>query len=198
MTSSMMPLLALALILSPCCPAFAQSKLPPVRMDSFVEQAGSSAELIYGDEGEHGLPPYYNFTREHRINSGIKDTRDSGLTTGHGSILPSAWGADEYLVPGGEWDRSGFSGDGAAPPKPPGDKLGDLTELEARGKEALKNYIYLDSLVNDMQIDMMSPDLDPIARARAALELASILKQRAEAARILALLARRRAYLNGT
>lgn len=79
--------------------------LPPCRMDSFVDQAGGMAELIYGDEGEVGLPPYDNFTKEHRINAGIFGVRDAGLTTGHGSFMPDAWGADEYI--GDEWGQSG-------------------------------------------------------------------------------------------
>lgn len=79
--------------------------LPPCRMDSFVDQAGGMAELIYGDEGVIGLPPYDYFTKEHRINAGIFGTRDAGLTTGHGSFMPDAWGADEYI--GNEWGQSG-------------------------------------------------------------------------------------------
>jgi hypothetical protein len=63
--------------------------LPPTTTDSFVNNAAGSAELIYGDEGTDGLPPYYGFTPEHYIGSGIYSI---GLTTGHGSLLPSAWG----------------------------------------------------------------------------------------------------------
>ncbi|MGH9548542.1 MAG: hypothetical protein ACRD3W_04170 [Terriglobales bacterium] len=63
--------------------------LPPTRLDSFVKNADENAEMIYGDEGIE-LPPYFGFTKEHRIGSGIND---SGLSTGHGSVLPSAWGA---------------------------------------------------------------------------------------------------------
>jgi len=33
--------------------------------------------------------------------------RDAGLTTGHGSYMPSAWGADEFIAPPGEWSQSG-------------------------------------------------------------------------------------------
>lgn len=80
--------------------------LPPCRMDSFVDQAGGMAELIYGDEGVGAeLPPFDNFTKEHRINAGIFGIRDEGLTTGHGSLMPDAWGADEYI--GNEWGQSG-------------------------------------------------------------------------------------------
>lgn len=89
--------------------------LAPVMTDSFVRQAGASAEAIYGDEsaaagrGEmQGAPPsYFGFSREHRIDSGIVAQRADGLTTGHGSYLPSAWGRDEFL--GAEWAQSGAS-----------------------------------------------------------------------------------------
>jgi hypothetical protein len=81
-------------------------------MDSFVQQAGGAAESIYGDEGVGGreknggsLPPFDGFGAGHRIDAGIFGTRDAGLTTGHGSSMPSAWGADEYL--GGEWAQTG-------------------------------------------------------------------------------------------
>lgn len=87
-------------------------RLPPVNMDSFVQQAGGAAESIYGDEGVGGkeknggsLPPFDGFGAGHRIDAGIFGTRDAGLTTGHGSSMPSAWGADEYL--GGEWAQTG-------------------------------------------------------------------------------------------
>ncbi len=105
--------------------------LPPTSMDSFVYEAGFNAELIYGDEGVNntgiigigpigigpggislnsssgGLPPYNGFTQAHRINNGITGRRDSGLTTGHGSYLPSAWGADEFLLTAEPWTKSG-------------------------------------------------------------------------------------------
>ncbi len=43
-------------------------------------------------------PPFYDgFTARHRINAGIVGQQDAGLTTGHGSYLPDAWGRDEYL-----------------------------------------------------------------------------------------------------
>ena len=82
--------------------------LPPTSMDSFVYEAGGNAELIYGDEGTTDIPPYFVFDPSHRINTGITGTRAQGLTTGHGSLLPSAWGADEFI--GGEpWTKSGSS-----------------------------------------------------------------------------------------
>lgn len=85
--------------------------LPPTNMDSFVYEAKEEKEHIYGDEGVTGLPPYNGFSKVHRINHGIFDRRDQGLTTGHGSWLPDAWGADEFLAPPeGEWDLSGTNG----------------------------------------------------------------------------------------
>lgn len=90
--------------------ARARRNLPPVRMDSFVQQAGAHAELIYGDECiGRNPPPYDNFTKIHRIDAGIQGIRDLGLTTGHGSVLPDAWGADEYIS-AGEWSQTGAKG----------------------------------------------------------------------------------------
>lgn len=80
--------------------------LPPTRMDSFVHEAGASAELIYGDEGTNGPPPYLEFAKEHRIGAGIKGVRSAGLTSGYSSHLPDAWGGDEF-VKGPEFDNSG-------------------------------------------------------------------------------------------
>jgi len=79
--------------------------LPPTSLDSFVSNAGGSAELIYGDEGTDGLPPYYGFDASHRINAGITGQAAAGLTTGHSSYLPDAWGGDEFT--GNEWSMSG-------------------------------------------------------------------------------------------
>jgi len=81
--------------------------LPPCTTDSFVHEAAGEAEHIYGDEGTTGLPPYMGFSTVHRINNGIFNIRDKGLTTGHGSYLPDAWGADEFIAPPGEWSLSG-------------------------------------------------------------------------------------------
>lgn len=92
-------------------PAMAQLNnkgLPPTSLDSFVRHAAGNAELIYGDEGHEGPPPFSFFEYENRINNGIYDIRDKGLTTGHGSVLPSAWGRDEFL--GAEWSKSGANG----------------------------------------------------------------------------------------
>ncbi len=81
--------------------------LPATTMDSFVKNAGARADAIYGDEGQGDNPPpfYEGFTARHRINAGIVGQQDAGLTTGHGSRLPDAWGRDEYL--GQEWSQSG-------------------------------------------------------------------------------------------
>jgi len=84
--------------------------LPPVSMDSFVHEANEHAEHIYGDEGIYTPPPYFGFDTVHRINKGIMDRRDAGLTTGHGSYLPNAWGADEFIAPPGEFSQSGANG----------------------------------------------------------------------------------------
>lgn len=87
----------------------ARNGLPPTRMDSFVSHAGAHAEHIYGDEGADGLPPYNGYSTVHRINTGIMGDRDQGLTTGHGSYMPDAVGADEFLAPPGEWSQSGVN-----------------------------------------------------------------------------------------
>lgn len=91
-------------------PASAQRQLPPVRLDSFVREAGAQAELIYGDEGTTSIPPIDNFKKENRIDAGIHGVSDLGLTTGHGSVMPDAWGADEFISPPGEWTQSGAKG----------------------------------------------------------------------------------------
>ncbi|CAN5611981.1 hypothetical protein BH10CYA1_BH10CYA1_12560 [soil metagenome] len=64
-------------------------KLPPTRLDSFVRNAGGSADQIYGDEGGEGIPPFFGFDEGHYIGTGINSGQ---LTTGHRSGLPSAWG----------------------------------------------------------------------------------------------------------
>jgi hypothetical protein len=84
--------------------------LPPCSLDSFVSAAGGQAEAIYGDEGVSSKPPYFGFDYSHRINNGINGQRDQGLTTGHGSYMPSAWGADEFLARPGEKSQSGANG----------------------------------------------------------------------------------------
>jgi len=81
------------------------ANLPPTNLDSFVAQSGYN-ENIYGDEST-GLPPLFGFTQASRINTGILGVNNAGLTTGHGSYMPDAWGADEFLAPPGEWSQSG-------------------------------------------------------------------------------------------
>ena len=128
----------LIVVSSSSAPAFCQqlaanpNGLPPCTMDSFVYEAGAHAEDIYGDEGTNGLPPLANFTKASRINAGIMNTRDQGLTTGHGSLMPDAWGADEFIAPpNGEWGQSGATGHvtgdtmyGSAPTQPAGGGAG--------------------------------------------------------------------------
>lgn len=76
--------------------------LPNTRLDSFVLNSGGMGEAIYGDEGTSGPPPYFGFGYGHRIGTGIYSR---GLSTGHASTMPSAWGWD------GEHNHSGgFSG----------------------------------------------------------------------------------------
>ncbi len=64
-------------------------RLPKTTLDSFVRNAGGSADQIYGDEGAGGLPPFFGFSSGHRIERGINSGQ---LTTGHRSNLPEAWG----------------------------------------------------------------------------------------------------------
>jgi hypothetical protein len=80
-------------------------------LDSFVHHAliSGHAEHIYGDEGTYGPPPQMGFNIKHRINIGIVGARDEGLTTGHGSYLPDAWGSDEFLRAPGAWSQSGVN-----------------------------------------------------------------------------------------
>jgi hypothetical protein len=84
-----------------------RANLPPVNLDSFVQQAGGMAQMIYGDEGDVDIPPLDSFTKASRINAGITGINSAGLTTGHGSFLPDAWGGDEKT--GNEWDMAGQS-----------------------------------------------------------------------------------------
>ncbi len=88
--------------------------LPPTTLDSFVHQAGSRAEDIYGDEGVNGPPPIDSFLPNNRIDYGIFGSRDAGITTGHGSRMPAAWGGDEYCH-GTEWVNTGARAGNRAP-----------------------------------------------------------------------------------
>jgi len=99
-------------------PAVAQGRngLPPCNLDSFVYEAAGMADLIYGDEGTEGPPPFEEFTKEHRIQAGIWGRRAAGITTGHGSYLPDAWGGDEW-VDGPEFSQSAPAAPYWAPPR---------------------------------------------------------------------------------
>ena len=48
-----------------------------------------------------------SFTKANRINAGITGLNNKGLTTGHGSWLPDAWGGDGTKGQPNEWSRSG-------------------------------------------------------------------------------------------
>src|SRR5208337_1351175 len=82
-------------------PAFSQQ----VASTSIGQGAGgglSQSAVTGAGQTTTGLPPLYGFTQASRINTGITGARDAGLTTGHGSYMPNAWGADEFLAPPGE------------------------------------------------------------------------------------------------
>jgi hypothetical protein len=66
--------------------------LPPTTLDSFVRDSGFN-DAIYGDEGGLFPPSASNFSY---ISTGFDKKSKEGLTTGHGSKLPSAWGGDEF------------------------------------------------------------------------------------------------------
>jgi hypothetical protein len=112
---TILPIAAIVIALTTASPAFCQARpaakrvLPVCNMDSFVYQAGAKAEMIYGDEGAgNNIPPLFGFTSASRISAGITGINDAGLTTGHGSYMPSGVGADEFIAaPDGEWAQSG-------------------------------------------------------------------------------------------
>ena len=87
--------------------------LPPTILDSFVQQAGGEANNIYGDEGSTSYPSASNFGY---ISSGFHGQTKQGLTTGHGSRLPSAWGHDG-VHGAGEWSDSAPASDHYASPE---------------------------------------------------------------------------------
>ena len=58
--------------------------LPPTELTSIVKDSGYSFST-YGDEGTNGPPPLSDFTT---IDGGLS----GGMTTGHPSDAPSAWG----------------------------------------------------------------------------------------------------------
>lgn len=98
-------------ILSPISGPTGRNGLPMTSTDSFVLNSAGEAESIYGNEGTDGLSPYFEFTPDHRIERGITGARAEGLTTFHGSLLPSATGNDEFIG-GTEWLQAGRSGGG--------------------------------------------------------------------------------------
>ena len=103
--------------------------LPETNLDSFVYQAGSMADQIYGDESIQGQPEFMEFGPSHRINAGIQGVNAAGLTTGHGSYMPSAWGRDEFISSGGEWYQSGSgSYDFPADPTEPVDPIDTIAK----------------------------------------------------------------------
>lgn len=115
--------------------------LPPTTLDSFVRTAAGNADQIYGDEGVNDIPPFFGFTYNHRINSGITDVRDRGLTTGHGSLMPSAAGRDEFIAPGspgGEWSQSGAN-NGDSQLNSAGGRGSDFTAMQLRISNLEKN-----------------------------------------------------------
>jgi hypothetical protein len=115
-----------------------RSNLPPTNLDSFVYQAGGMADQIYGDEGDVDIPPLNSFQKQNRINAGINGVNAAGLTTGHGSYMPDAWGADEFLMPPGEWDMTGSGSSIQIPP--PGINLGQI--LQTGLNQATLNTTY--------------------------------------------------------
>jgi hypothetical protein len=64
--------------------------LPTTYLDSLIQASGPS-EAIYGDEGTDDIPPYFTFTPDHYIGTGL-DSSEPDLTTLHKAALPSAWG----------------------------------------------------------------------------------------------------------
>ncbi|MBX9938546.1 MAG: hypothetical protein K2Y32_04805 [Candidatus Obscuribacterales bacterium] len=181
-----------------CSSAYAQNQrrnLPPVRMDSFVQQAGGMAESIYGDESFNGPPPYYNFTRDHRINTGIVGTRDAGLTTGHGSLMPSAWGADEYIG-GPEMDYSGANHGVHTPPNP-NDVGYDLRQIEHENRNLLAAYSSLQYRITQLEMQLFNGALGVLERAKAARELKDAMSQSSEMASRLANLNKMRELASG-
>lgn len=77
--------------------------LPPCVFDSNVKMN----EAVFGDEGIDDIPPYFGFDKSHRLKITIADPNPE-LSTFHGSMLPDAWGKDEFIG-GPEMDMSGPS-----------------------------------------------------------------------------------------
>jgi|GEM_PF-6980914 len=131
--------------------------LPPCNLDSFVSQAGFQKEEIYGDEGVGSKPPLKGFTKASRINAGITGQRNAGLTTGHGSYLPDAWGRDEFTQAHGEWDISGAAF-GSIPDEAVYEPIDNTRTKETQGSATgvsitqLRSGIFLPSLPSPGQI----------------------------------------------
>ncbi len=76
-------------VLSPAVPGGGgRNNLPDTRLDSFVLNSGGRGELVFGGEGDSGPPPFSGYGMEHRIGPGL----NPGLSTGHGSLMPSSQG----------------------------------------------------------------------------------------------------------
>jgi len=79
--------------------------LPPTVLDSFVAESHYN-NAIYGDEG--GITP--NFSSSWSvISTGFNGETKKGLTTGHGSKLPSAW-SDGWSVSGPNYASNPLDG----------------------------------------------------------------------------------------
>jgi hypothetical protein len=116
--------------------------LPVTSLDSFVLNAGGAAEQIYGDEGSEGPPPFEEFTAGHRIQAGIQGNA-GGLTTGHGSYLPCAWGGDEF-VDGPEFSYSAPNGGQnywANQPQTRGSSATENTSGQNHNSEDYRDYV---------------------------------------------------------
>jgi hypothetical protein len=82
--------------------------LPPTMLDSFVRNS-TNPEAIYGDEGTNGPPPIDGFNYENTIGSGLPGAQTM-LSTGHASVLPSAWLDSDGFSGGMTGRNSGFDG----------------------------------------------------------------------------------------
>ena len=88
------------------------NQLPPTRLSSFVADSGFD-ENIYGDEGTTSIPPIMGFEYDNTIGAGISEPF---LSTGHASVLPSAWlwtGGSGGDAPG--FGQGGWFGGGSNP-----------------------------------------------------------------------------------
>ncbi len=96
-------------VLSPAIPgASRRNGLPDTRLDGLVNPSDARSEIVFGGEGNTGPPPVNGFEMQNRIGP----TLNPGLSTGHGSYLPSAQGAE------GEFSHSGGFTPGAGDENP--------------------------------------------------------------------------------